>query len=226
MRSSSRRRAQPTAPSLDAPSSFGLDHHLRSHCRLDRAKIAPRSSRPLDRAKVAPQGKPRSPRSSAKIAEKLMASFLPPKLRSLPSLLTKLMALITPIWREWIVGLWLVSRWWWGSVLWVLGLWVVAGCVDFYWVVVGLLIAIVNVDGLLRWICGGVCCCCCFFFFFNQSCCGGKWWFVDGVGLLRWVCGGVGGFFWYKICLEAEKMWKICGKIAFSECYQILKIVF
>ena len=70
-------------------------------------------------------------------------------------------------------------------MLWVLGLWVVAGCVDFYWVVVGLLIAIVNVDGLLRWICGGVCCCCCFFFFFNKSCCGGKWWFVDVVGLLR-----------------------------------------
>ena len=31
---------------------------------------------------------------------------------------------------------------------------------------------------------------------------------------------------WYKICLEAEKMWKIYRKIAFSEYYQILKIVF
>ena len=38
-------------------------------------------------------------------------------------------------------------------MVWVLGLWVVAGCVGFYWVVVGLLIAIVDVDGLLRWIC-------------------------------------------------------------------------
>ena len=54
-------------------------------------------------------------------------------------------------------------------MLWVLSLWAVAGCVGFYWVVVGLLIAIVDVNGLLRWICGGVGC----FFFFNQSCCGG-----------------------------------------------------
>ena len=38
-------------------------------------------------------------------------------------------------------------------MVWVLGLWAVAGCVGFYWVVVGLLIAIVDVDGLLRWIC-------------------------------------------------------------------------
>ena len=44
------------------------------------------------------------------------------------------------------------------SVVWVLGLWAMAGCVGFYWVVVGLLIAIVDVDGLLRWICGGVGC--------------------------------------------------------------------
>ena len=48
-------------------------------------------------------------------------------------------------------------------MVWVLRLWAVVGCVGFYWVVVGLLIAIVNVDGLLRWICGGVGC---FFFFF------------------------------------------------------------
>ena len=39
----------------------------------------------------------RSSRSSAEIAEKLMASYLPPKLQSLPSLPTKLMAPITPI---------------------------------------------------------------------------------------------------------------------------------
>ena len=38
-----------------------------------------------------------------------------------------------------------------------------AGCVGFYWVVVGLLIAIVDVDGLLRWICVDVG----FFYFFN-----------------------------------------------------------
>ena len=75
-------------------------------------------------------------------------------------------------------------------MVWVLGLWAVAGCVGFYWVVVGLLIAIVDVDGFLRWICVDVVF---FFFFFNQSCCGGKWWFVDVGGLLRWVCGG--GFF-------------------------------
>ena len=78
-------------------------------------------------------------------------------------------------------------------MVWVLGLWVVPGCVGFYWVVVGLLIAIVDVDGLLRWIYGDVGCF--FFFFFNQSCCGGKWWFVDVGGLLRWVCGG--GFFFF-----------------------------
>ena len=74
-------------------------------------------------------------------------------------------------------------------MVWVLGLWVVAGCVGFYWVMVGLLIAIVDVVRFLRWICGDVGC----FFFFSQSCCGRKWWFVDVGGLLRWVCGG--GFF-------------------------------
>ena len=47
--------------------------------------------------------------------------------------------------------------------MWVLGLWAVAECVGFYWVVVGWLIAIVDMDGLLRWICGDVGC---FFFFF------------------------------------------------------------
>ena len=47
-------------------------------------------------------------------------------------------------------------------MVWVLGLWAVAGCVGFYWVVVGLLIAIVDVDGFLRWICVDVV----FFFFF------------------------------------------------------------
>ena len=47
----------------------------------------------------------------------------------------------------------------------VLKLWAVASCVGFYWVVMGLLIAIVDVDGLLRWICGDVGCF--FFFFFN-----------------------------------------------------------
>ena len=78
-------------------------------------------------------------------------------------------------------------------MVWVLRLWAVVGCVGFYWVVVGLLIAIVDVDGLLRWICVDVD----FFFFFfnNQSCCGGKWWFVDVGGLLWWVCGG--GFFFF-----------------------------
>ena len=74
-----------------------------------------------------------------------------------------------------------------------------AGCVGFYWVVVGLLIAIVDVDGLLRWICVGVGC---FFFFFNQSFCGGKWWFVDVGGLLRWVCGG-GFFFLIRVMVVA-----------------------
>ena len=37
-----------------------------------------------------------------------------------------------------------------------------ADCVGFYWVVVGWLIAIVDMDGLLRWICVEVGC---FFFF-------------------------------------------------------------
>ena len=32
--------------------------------------------------------------------------------------------------------------------------------------------------------------------------------------------------FWYKICLAAEKMWKICRKIAFWKCYQTLEIIF
>ena len=73
------------------------------------------------------------------IVEKLMASFLPPKLWSLPSLQMKLMAPITSIWRDWIVGLWPESRWWWGSVVWVLGLWPVADC--------GVLIGL--------WTCGG-----------------------------------------------------------------------
>ena len=53
--------------------------------------------------------------------------------------------------------------------------------------------------------------------------------------LLLWWCGwwcfsgfyvGWWWIFWYKICLEAEKMWKFCRKIAFSECYQTLEIVF
>ena len=47
-------------------------------------------------------------------------------------------------------------------MVWVLRLWAVVGCVGFYWVVVGLMIAIVDVDGLLRWIYGDV-----GFFFFN-----------------------------------------------------------
>ena len=53
-----------------------------------------------------------------------------------------------------------------------------AGCVGFYWVVVGLLIAIVDVDGLLRWICGGVG----FFFFFLIRVV-----VVASGGLLMWV---------------------------------------
>ena len=68
--------------------------------------------------------------------------------------------------------------------------------------------------------------CCC--------CCGGV---GGGVLVVFLLCGGgfvwiVVDFFgwwwilWYKICLEVEKMWKICRKIAFSECYQTLKIVF
>ena len=48
-------------------------------------------------------------------------------------------------------------------MVWVLRLWAVVGFVGFYWVMVGLLIAIVDVDGLLRWICVGVGC---FFFLF------------------------------------------------------------
>ena len=48
-------------------------------------------------------------------------------------------------------------------MVWVLRLWAVVGFVGFYWVMVGLLIAIVDVDGLLRWIFGVVGC---FFFFF------------------------------------------------------------
>ena len=64
-------------------------------------------------------------------------------------------------------------------VVWVLGLWVVASCVGFYWVVMGLLIAIVDVDGLLRWICGDVGC---FFFFFLIRVV-----VVASGGLLMWV---------------------------------------
>ena len=48
----------------------------------------------------------------------------------------------------------------------------------FYWVVVGLLIAIVDVDGLLRWICGDVGC---FFFFLIRVV------VVASGGLLTWV---------------------------------------
>ena len=40
-------------------------------------------------------------------------------------------------------------------MMWVVRLWVVAGCVGFDWVVVGLLMVIVDVGRLLRWICGG-----------------------------------------------------------------------
>ena len=40
-------------------------------------------------------------------------------------------------------------------MVWVVRLWVVAGCVAFDWVVVGLLMVIIDVGGLLRWICGG-----------------------------------------------------------------------
>ena len=40
-------------------------------------------------------------------------------------------------------------------MVWVVRLWVVAGCVGFDWVVVGLLMVIIDVGGLLRWICGG-----------------------------------------------------------------------
>ena len=51
-----------------------------------------------------------------------------------------------------------------------------AGCVGFYWVVVGLLIAIVDVDGLLRWIYGDVG----FFFLIRVV-------MVASGGLLMWV---------------------------------------
>ena len=61
----------------------------------------------------------------------------------------------------------------------ILGLWAVAGCVGFYSGVVGLLIAIVDVDGLLRWICGDVGC---FFFFFLIRVV-----VVANGGLLMWV---------------------------------------
>ena len=64
-------------------------------------------------------------------------------------------------------------------MVWVLGLWVTAGCVGFYWVVVGLLIAIVDVDGLLRWICVDVD----FFFFFLII----RVVVVASGGLLMWV---------------------------------------
>ena len=66
-------------------------------------------------------------------------------------------------------------------MVWVLGLWAVAGCVGFYWVVVGLLIAIVDVDGLLRWICGGVGCFFYFYFFLIRVA------VVASGGLLMWV---------------------------------------
>ena len=54
-----------------------------------------------------------------------------------------------------------------------------AGCVGFYWVVVGLLIAIVDVDGFLRWICVDVV----FFFFFFLI----RAVVVASGGLLMWV---------------------------------------
>ena len=62
-------------------------------------------------------------------------------------------------------------------MVWVLRLWAVAGCVGFYWIVVGLLIAIVVADGLLRWICVDVG----FFFFFLIRV------VVASGGLLMWV---------------------------------------
>ena len=64
-------------------------------------------------------------------------------------------------------------------MVWVLGLWVVPGCVGFYWVVVGLLIAIVDVDGFLRWISNDVV----FFFFFYLK----RAVVVASGGLLMWV---------------------------------------
>ena len=61
------------------------------------------------------------------------------------------------------------------------------------------------------------------------------WWFLCCVMVgfvwivvnFQWmlVCGWW-WIFWYKICLEVEKMWKLRRKIAFLECYQTLKIVF
>ena len=56
-----------------------------------------------------------------------------------------------------------------------------ASCVGFYWVVMGLLIAIVDVDWLLRWICGDVGC---FFFFFFLII---RVVVVASGGLLMWV---------------------------------------
>ena len=51
--------------------------------------------------------------------------------------------------------------------------------------------------------------------------------------ILFWFLVGLSVYFeifCYKICLETEKMvekmWSICKKIAFSECYQTPKIVF
>ena len=64
-------------------------------------------------------------------------------------------------------------------MVWVLRLWAVVGCVGFYWVVVGLLIAIVDVDGLLRWTCVDVG----FFFFFLII----RVVVVASGGLLMWV---------------------------------------
>ena len=64
-------------------------------------------------------------------------------------------------------------------MVWVLRLWAVVGFVGFYWVMVGLLIAIVDVDGLLRWICVVVD----FFFFFLII----RVVVVASGGLLMWV---------------------------------------
>ena len=68
-----------------------------------------------------------------------------------------------------------------------------------------------------------------FFFFFLLWWCG--WWCFGDFCVVRWwIFCGCWWIFWYKICLEVkkmvEKMWKICKKIAFSECYQTLEIVF
>ena len=76
-----------------------------------------------------------------------------------------------------------------------------------------------------------------FFFLFLLWWCG--WWCFGGFCVV-WLVGfvwivvdflwvlvyGWWWIFWYKICLEVEKMWKICRKIAFSKCYQTLEIVF